>query len=170
MSINIDIQGNLFPNLLTMITQLLATLIIFLLFKKFLWKPVKEILKTRSETMQGELSEAKRLQEEANSHLDEAKKEINEAKESGKQIDEDARKEAENLKDSIIKEAEIKAKNKMDEANEKIAQHEREVRESLKEETVKVAMEAVSKLLNEKATSSDDLKALDKFIEEESKR
>ena len=46
------------------------------------------------------------------------------------------KKEAENLKDSILKDADIKAKNKMDEANEKIAQHEREVRESLKEETV----------------------------------
>lgn len=170
MSIGIDIQGNLLPNILTMATQLLATFLIFLMFKKFLWKPVRNILKTRSETMQGELSEAKRLQDEANIHLEEAKQEINNAKESGKQIVEDARKEAENLKDSIIKEAEIKAKNKMDEANEKIAQHEREVRESLKEETVKVAMEAVSKLLNEKATSSDDLKALDKFIEEESKR
>ena len=169
MSINIDIQGNLLPNLLTMATQLLATLIIFLLFKKFLWKPVRNILATRSQTMQGELDEAKKLQEEANAHLQEAKDEINNAKESGKQIIEDARKEADNLKDSIIKDAELKAKNKMDEANEKIAQHERDVRESLREETVKVAMEAVSKLLNEKATSNDDLKALDKFIEEAKK-
>ena len=32
MSLNIDIQGNLLPNLLTMITQLLATLLIFLMF------------------------------------------------------------------------------------------------------------------------------------------
>ena len=170
MSINVDIQGNLLPNLLTMATQLLATLIIFLLFKKYLWKPVKEILAKRSQTMQGELSEAKRLQEEANLKFEEAKNEINSAKESGKQIIEEARKEADNLKDSILREAEIKAKNKMDEANEKIAQHERDVRESLKEETVKVAMEAVSKLLNEKATSNDDMKALDKFIEEESKK
>ena len=166
MSLSVDIQGNLFPNIVTVITQLLATGLIFLMFKKFLWKPVQNILQKRSATMQTELDNAKKLQEEATVHLEEAKKEIQDAKDASKQIVEEARKEADNLKDSILKDADVKAKAKMDEANQKIAQHEREVRESLKEETVKVAMEAVAKLLDERATSKDDAEVLNKFIEE----
>ena len=69
MSLNIDIQGNLLPNLLTMITQLLATLLIFLMFKKFLWKPVREILAKRSSAMQGELDTARKYSEEAKADL-----------------------------------------------------------------------------------------------------
>ena len=169
MSLNIDIQGNLLPNILTMLTQLLATLIIFLLFKKFLWKPVREILAKRSASMQSELDEAKKIHQEASAHLEEAKNEIEEAKKSSRKIVEEARTEADSLRDSILKDAEIKARNKMDEANQKIAQHERDVRESLKEETVKVAMEAVKKLLEERSTTADDNAALEKFIRQEGK-
>ena len=169
MSINIDIQNNLLPNVLTLITQLLATFLIYLIFKKFLWKPVTNILEKRSDAMQSELDSAKKLQEEANEHLEKAKQEINEAKESGNRILENAKREADNLRDSIIKDAEHKAKNKLEEANEKILKHERDVRESLKEETVKIAMEAVAKLLDEKSGSKDDMKSLENFIEQESK-
>ncbi len=169
MSLNIDIQGNLLPNILTMLTQLLATLIIFLLFKKFLWKPVREILAKRTASMQSEINEAKKIHEEASAQLEEAKKEIEEARVSSRKIVEEARQEAGSLRDSILKDAERKARNKMDEANAKISQREREVRESLKEETVKVAMEAVAKLLDERSGEKDDLAALEKYIEQESR-
>ena len=38
--IDVDIVGQLIPNPITMLTQLLSTLILFLLMKKYLWSSV----------------------------------------------------------------------------------------------------------------------------------
>ena len=42
-----DIQGVLFPNWITMLVQLCSTLVLFLLCKKLLWKPARDILAKR---------------------------------------------------------------------------------------------------------------------------
>ena len=42
-----DIAGKLFPNLTTLIVQLLSTGVLLLIFKKFLWKNVMEYFAKR---------------------------------------------------------------------------------------------------------------------------
>lgn len=167
---NVDVQGALFPNVLTMLTQLLSTLIIFLAVKKFLWKPVKNILAKRSEKMQESLDSAFKQNEEATKNLEESKKELEQAKTSSKEIIDSARVEATNLKNEIVADAKKQAQNKLDSAESKIEQRRNEVRDELHDEMVNVAMAAVSKLLEEKATSDDDQKALDKYIKEVKKK
>lgn len=163
---NVDVQGLLFPNILTMVTQLLSTLIIFLAVKKWLWKPVKNILAKRSEKMQESLDSAFKQNEEATKHLEESKKELDAARVSSKEIIDAARIEATNLKNEIVSNAKKEAQAKLDSAENKIEQRKNEVRDELHDEMVNVAMAAVSKLLEDKATSSDDEKALDKYIKE----
>lgn len=163
---NVDVQGALFPNLLTMVTQLLSTLIIFLAVKKWLWKPVKNILAKRSEKMQESLDSAFKQNEEATKNLEESRKELNAAKVSSKEIIDAARVEATNLKNEIVSNAKKEAQAKLDSAESKIEQRKSEVRDELHDEMVNVAMAAVSKLLEDRATSSDDEKALDKYIKE----
>ena len=46
--IDVDITGQLIPNLLTVLVQLCSTLVLFLLAKKFLWKSVKNWLDART--------------------------------------------------------------------------------------------------------------------------
>ena len=163
---NVDVQGALFPNVLTILTQLLSTLIIFLAVKKFLWKPVKNILAKRSEKIQESLDSAFTQNNEATKNLQESKKELEEAKASSKEIIESAKKEATDLKNEIINDAKRQAQDKFDQAENKIEQRKAEVYDELHDEMVNVAMAAVSKLLEEKATSKDDEKALDKYIKE----
>ena len=159
---NVDVQGALFPNILTIITQLVSTLIIFLAVKKFLWKPVKNILAKRSEKIQESLDSAFKQNDEATKNLQNSKKELDEAKASSKEIIESAKKEATDLKNEIINDAKRQAQDKFDQAENKIEQRKAEVYDELHDEMVNVAMAAVSKLLEEKATSEDDKKALDK--------
>ena len=163
---NVDVQGALFPNVLTILTQLLSTLIIFLAVKKFLWKPVKNILAKRSEKIQESLDSAFKQNDEATKNLQDSKKELDEAKASSKEIIESAKKEATDLKNEIINDAKRQAQDKFDQAENKIEQRKAEVYDELHDEMVNVAMAAVSKLLEEKATSEDDKKALDKYIKE----
>lgn len=163
---NVDVQGALFPNLLTMATQLLSTLIIFLAVKKFLWKPVKNILAKRSEKIQESLDSAFKQNDEATKNLQESKKELDEAKLTSKEIIDSARTEANNLKTEIINDAKKQAQDKFDQAENRIEQRKSEVYDELHDEMVNVAMAAVTKLLEDKATSEDDKKALDKYIKE----
>ena len=164
--VNFDVQGSLMPNLYTMIVQLCATLIIFLCTKKWLWKPVKNILAKRADAMQASLDSAFEQNEEARVNLEASRKELNDAKESSREIIDAARQEAVNLKNEIVSDAKRQAQAKLDQADEKIARAKADAQSDLHDEMVSVAMAAVSKLLDEKATSKDDEEAIDKYIKE----
>ncbi|MGN1404939.1 MAG: F0F1 ATP synthase subunit B [Erysipelotrichaceae bacterium] len=164
--VNFDVQGSLMPNLYTMIVQLCATLIIFLCIKKWLWKPVKNILAKRADAMQASLDSAFEQNEEARVNLEASKKELNDAKESSREIIDAARQEAVNLKNEIVSDAKRQAQAKLDQADEKIAKAKADAQSDLHDEMVSVAMAAVSKLLDEKATTKDDEEAIDKYIKE----
>ena len=164
--VNFDVQGSLMPNLYTMIVQLCATLIIFLCIKKWLWKPVKNILAKRADAMQASLDSAFEQNEEARVNLEASRKELNDAKESSREIIDAARQEAVNLKNEIVSDAKRQAQAKLDQADEKIARAKADAQSALHDEMVSVAMAAVSKLLDEKATSKDDEEAIDKYIKE----
>ena len=163
---SIDIQGSLLPNITTMIVQLCATFIIFMCVKKWLWKPVKNILNKRAEAMQENLNSAFKQNDEAKNNLEASKKELNDAKASSKEIIDQARVEATNLKNEIVSNAKKEAQNKLDAADEKILQAKAQAQADLRSEMVDVAMAAVTKLLDDKATSEDDAKAIDKYIKE----
>lgn len=165
MDLGIDIQGNLFPNPLTMVTQLLATLIIFLMFKKFLWKPVREILAKRTQAMQEELDEARQVRVEAEGYLAQAKQRTEEARETGKQIVSDARDEAERVRESIVSDAEARAKSRIASAEAEIAQKEREMREELQDEVADLALMATEALLHEKVDEQRDREFVESFLE-----
>ena len=169
--VNFDVQGSLMPNLYTMIVQLCATLIIFLCIKKWLWKPVKNILAKRADAMQASLDSAFEQNEEARVNLEASRKELNDAKESSREIIDAARQEAVNLKNEIVSDAKPADISKEDaialaKADEKIARAKADAQSDLHDEMVSVAMAAVSKLLDEKATSKDDEEAIDKYIKE----
>lgn len=167
---NIDVQGSLFPNPLTMIVQLLATLLIFLAVKKWLWKPIREIIKKRSDKMQESLDNAFKQNEDAAKNLEASKIELQEAKASSKEIIDAARLEATNLKNEIISSAKKEAQNKLDSAENKIEQRKNEVKDELHDEMVEVAMAAVEKLLEDKASKQDDKKAIEDYIKEANKK
>ena len=164
-----DIQGVLFPNWLTMLVQLCSTIVLFLLCKKLLWTPARNILKTRQEKMNAGLENARKLQEEATADLNDAKENLEKARERSSEIVEQARKEANELKDEIVNNAKQQANQKLEEADKRIENKKLEAKQEIHDEMVNVAMAAVSKLLNEKASSKDDEEAIQKYIDEVNK-
>ena len=164
--LNIDVQGARFPNPLTMVVQLCTLLVIFLACKKWLWLPIRGIIEKRAEAVQAPLTEAANLRDEAANYLDEAKKELAEAKKTSMEIVSSARTEAVSLSNEIITKANKEAQDKLDSAEHRIALHQQEIKDQMHDEMVSVAMAAVSKLLDQKATSSDDEAAIDQFVKE----
>ena len=116
--------------------------------------------------MQESLDSAFKQNEEARDNLEASKNELNEAKASSRDIIDAARKEAVNLKNEIIDDAKRQAQQKLDQADEKIAKAKADAQADLHDEMVSVAMMAVTKLLDEKASTKDDEKAIDKYIKE----
>ena len=161
-----DIQGVLFPNWITMLVQLCSTLVLFLLCKKLLWKPARDILAKRRDKMNENLMSSQKLREDASVELDKAKEELEHARNRSGEIVESARKEAENLRAEIVNKANSEASAKLALADKEIEQKERVAQDRIHDEMVDVAMAAVSKLMQDKATSSDDKKAIEDFIGE----
>ena len=161
-----DIQGVLFPNWITMLVQLCSTLVLFLLCKKLLWKPARDILAKRRDKMNENLMSSQKLREDASVELDKAKEELEHARNRSGEIVESARKEAENLRAEIVNKANSEASAKLALADKEIEQKERDAQDRIHDEMVDVAMSAVSKLMQDKATSSDDKKAIEDFIGE----
>lgn len=69
-----DIAGKLFPNLTTLIVQLLSTGVLLLIFKKFLWKNVMEYFAKRADYIESTINEAKEMNEKASANLETAEK------------------------------------------------------------------------------------------------
>ncbi len=161
-----DIQGVLFPNWITMLVQLCSTLVLFLLCKKLLWKPARDILAKRRDKMNENLMSSQKLREDASVELDKAKEELEHARNRSGEIVESARKEAENLRAEIVNKANSEASAKLALADKEIEQKERDAQDRIHDEMVDVAMAAVSKLMQDKATTSDDKKAIEDFIGE----
>lgn len=161
-----DIQGVLFPNWITMLVQLCSTLVLFLLCKKLLWKPARDILAKRRDKMNENLMSSQKLREDASVELDKAKEELEHARNRSGEIVESAHKEAENLRAEIVNKANSEASAKLALADKEIEQKERDAQDRIHDEMVDVAMAAVSKLMQDKATTSDDKKAIEDFIGE----
>jgi len=161
----IDITGVLFPNWITILVQLCSTLVLFLLCKKLLWTPARNILKARQEKMNEGLANAKALQEEATKNLDEARKNLDDARNRSSEIVDSARKEATSLKEEMLKQAKLQASEKLALADRQIEEKKKEAKQEIHDEMVEVALSAVSKLLNDKATTADDEKAIKDYIE-----
>lgn len=161
-----DIQGVLFPNWITMLVQLCSTLVLFLLCKKLLWKPARDILAKRRDKMNENLMSSQKIREDASVELDKAKEELEHARNRSGEIVESARKEAENLRAEIVNKANSEASAKLALADKEIEQKERDAQDRIHDEMVDVAMAAVSKLMQDKATTSDDKKAIEDFIGE----
>lgn len=161
-----DIQGVLFPNLITMIVQLLSTIVLFLLVKKLLWKPAREILKKRQEKIDADLANAEKIQADALNELNEAKQNLETARNKSNEIIDEARKEANNLRQEIVSSAKKEAADKLKDAERNIEQKKIEASNQIHDEMVNVALAAVSKLLNDKSQAVDDEKAIKEYINE----
>ena len=86
-----DIGAKIFPSLPALITQLLATFVMFFIVFKFFWKPIKEFIDKRKDFLEKELKEATNLKEEAEANHALVDKRIKEMKIEARKIKEEAK-------------------------------------------------------------------------------
>ncbi len=165
-NIDIDIADLLMPDVLTMVTQLCATALMFFLIYKFAYKPVKRILNERSAYEQTRLKEADELKEEAQRLNAEANAQISQANDEAQEIVSRAQGEGVRIKDNLVEEGQKKAQQLVDDAQANIALQKSKMLDDMHEEIVDIAMSAAEKMLQKKLDEETDKDSIENFIKE----
>lgn len=133
---NIDILEQLVPNVLTMVTQLIATGVIFIVYKNFLHNPVMDYLNARQSKRDEDIAFANLVKDEAKDLQYKTKKDY-----------EEAQKEISNLREKVLREAEKEKELLMSKAKLDIEEMKIRNDQVLKEETQRLYEEVNSHIL-----------------------
>ena len=162
----VNIVEQLFPNGLTVLTQLCSTLVLFLVAKHFLWASVKKFLDARADKMQEELALSQQAKEEAFADRKAALEQLNTASTKSEEIVSAAIQQAKQEKKQILAQADKEAAAVKQRAQEQIEAERREMYASMKKEMVDVAFSAAGKLIGEQEAEKVDRQAIDAFVKE----
>jgi len=162
---SIDIAAKLFPNITTLIVQLLSTGVLLFFFKKFLWVPMQAYFAKRADFIEAQINEAKDMNEKARALMEESDQQARESAKEYREIVERAKTDALKVRDDIIVEARKEAASKMKQAEQEIAAEKDEARKEMKEEMIEIAMEMATKIMNKEMNSKENQQLVEEFID-----
>ncbi len=163
---HMNIQVRVIPELQTVIITAVVLLILYIIFKKFLYKPVARYMQNRSDLIQAEIDEAKDLKSEAKYIKENQEKIINNANVESKKIIEEAKKTGDEIKDNILKEAKREAKEIIMKAEKEAEKQKIEALEDMKNQSVDLAILIAQKIMEEQLNVDKQNLLIDKFVEE----
>ena len=148
----------------TLIAQLLNLFIQVMLIKKFLFKPIREVLAKRKALADAELDDAAKAKEEAEALKSEYEESMKQARDKANDILNTAQKSASQQSEEIIREANAQAVSIKAKAERDIEQERRKAVNEIKDEIGDMAMEIAGKVIERELNASDHEKLIDEFI------
>jgi len=148
----------------TFIAQICNLFIQIFLIKKFLFKPIREILEKRKAAADAQIQDAVKAKEEAEAMKSEYEQNMKEAKEKATDILNTAQKNATAQSEEIIREANAQAVQLKAKAEKDIAQEKRKAVNEIKDEIGDMAMEIAGKVIEREISAKDHEKLIDEFI------
>jgi F-type H+-transporting ATPase subunit b len=150
----------------TIVFTLINTLIIFLIFKIFLFKPVGQILDKRKEMAAAEISEAQKAKESAAKAEQEYLARLADAKSEAAEIVKQATLRAQAREEEIVSEANKKAADIRAKAEDAIERDKKRAINEIKDEISDIVIMAASKVVEKEITSQDNEEIIAKFLTE----
>ena len=161
-----DIQIKLFPNVTTIIVQLLSTGVLFFVFKKYLWVPVQNYFAKRADYIEGTVNEAKEMNAKAKALMEESDKQARQAAMEYRDIVAQAKEDALNTKTAIQEDANKEYKAKMDQARREIEAEKAQAKAEMKQEIVEIAIDVATKVMNKDMDTKTNKALVEDFVEE----
>ncbi|WP_279160955.1 F0F1 ATP synthase subunit B [Thomasclavelia cocleata] len=161
-----DIASKLFPNVTTIIIQLLSTGVLLLVFKKYLWVPVQNYFAKRAEFIEGTVNEAKDMNEKARKLMEESEEQARQAAVQYREIVNLAKEDALKTKATIQEQANQEYKAKLDQARREIEAEKVQAKAAMKQEIVEVAIDVASKVMNKEMDTKTNKALVEDFVEE----
>jgi F-type H+-transporting ATPase subunit b len=141
-------------------------LILFVLLRIFLFKPVLGMIEKRKGIIQSSLSDADRANADAQALKTQYENSLKEAKKEGFEIVSEAKDRAQTQYDQIIEKANADATQIVKQANAAAAADREKILKDAQAELAGVALAAASKLLGAKVDDAANRDMLDKFLAE----
>lgn len=158
---NMQITGSDVRDLLI---QLFATIILFIVVRFFLWKPITNILEKRREAMDSALEQAKNSKESAKLLEEELATELANAKASVRDILAKAEKDGNMRRELIISEAKQEAKNRLENLELELEQEKNSMQKQIRQEIVDIAFTAAEKIVAKEIDQDKYMDVVDEIL------
>ena len=148
----------------TFLAQICNLMIQLVIFKKFLLKPIKQVIADRKAKADSEIADAKKLREEAEAMKAEYEQNLQNARTEANEIVANAQKTATARGEEIVGEARAQAAALKQKAEADIAQERKKAVNEVKDEIGGIAMEIASKVVEREISEKDHKDLIDEFI------
>ena len=148
----------------TFIAQICNLFIQVYLLKRFLFKPINEMLAKRKAMADAEIQDAIKAKDEANAMKSEYEQNMQEAKTKANEIVMTAQKTAAVQSEQMLREASEQAAAMKAKAESDIAQEKRKAVNEIKDEIGGMAVEIAGKVIEREICEEDHTKLIDEFI------
>ena len=148
----------------TFLAQICNLMIQLVIFKKFLLKPIKQVIADRKAKTDSEIADAQKLRTEAEAMKAEYEQNLQNARTEANQIVAAAQKTATARSEEIVGEARAQAAALKQKAEADIAQERKKAVNEVKDEIGGIAMEIASKVVEREISEKDHKDLIDEFI------
>lgn len=150
---------------ISFVYDVINLIVLCLLLKKFLIKPVTDIMEKRKEMIEQGLTSARTSEREAGELKVQYEEALKNARNESCRIIDDAKKRADEERDRILAETDSQVSELMKRAEKNIEMEKEKAMLSLKTRIAEVALSASRKVTAELNRSEDDLSLYDQFLE-----
>ena len=148
----------------TFLAQICNLMIQLVIFKKFLLKPIKQVIADRKAKADSEIADAQKLRTEAEAMKAEYEQNLQNARTEANQIVAAAQKTATARSEELLGEARAQAAALKQKAEADIAQERKKAVNEVKDEIGGMAMEIASKVVEREIREADHKDLIDEFI------
>ena len=148
----------------TFLAQICNLMIQLVIFKKFLLKPIKQVIADRKAKADSEIADAQKLRTEAEAMKAEYEQNLQNARTAANPIVAAAQKTATARSEEIVGEARAQAAALKQKAEADIAQERKKAVNEVKDEIGGIAMEIASKVVEREISEKDHKDLIDEFI------
>ena len=150
----------------TALCVIINVIVAYIVIKCFIFKPLFKMISKRQETLNGELDEAVKKNEEADTLVNDGKKSVEEARIKASGIIEEARENAERQADNIVKKAQEDASEILARAEEDAARMKRAAVDELKDDIADLAVQVAERVLGDAVPKAELIMSAKKYTGE----
>ena len=142
-------------------------IILFVLLRIFLFKPINKIMDERTQSVQKNIDDAEKAKKEADELRQQYEDSISEAKDKANEIIMKAHENAESERAAIIKKSQEEAEKIVSDADKTIENERKRVLRQAQSEIADLAIEAASRIVGENLDDEKNRRLVDQFLSDE---
>lgn len=153
-------------NVFTALFTLVNTVVLFLVLKKFLFKPVMKVIEDRQQEIDGMYADAGQAQRQAQHLRSEYETKLADARQTGERMVREAVARGQAREEDIVRRANAEADAIRQKAQADIAREKKKAINDAKDEIAGLAMDIAGKVVGHSLNADDQTALVDQFIEE----